>query len=66
MNKMKVRVNKYSSLIIILFPISLEHPSQEKNILFQDLVNWIQGKEEVEIVDLILRLREKLVRHSSR
>lgn len=28
---------------------------------FQDLVDWIQDKEEVEIVDLILRIREKLV-----
>lgn len=27
----------------------------------QDLAEWIQDKEEVEVVDLILRIREKLV-----
>ncbi len=30
MNKMKAGVNEYSSIFIILFPISLEHPLQEK------------------------------------
>ncbi len=29
-------------------------------LLLQDLVNWIQDKQEVEIVDLVLRIREKL------
>ena len=29
--------------------------------MLQNLVEWIQDKEEVEIVDLILRIKEKLV-----
>lgn len=29
--------------------------------VLQNLVEWIQDKEEVEIVDLILRIKEKLV-----
>ena len=29
--------------------------------MLQNLSEWIQDKEEVEIVDLILRIKEKLV-----
>lgn len=32
----------------------------------QDLVGWTKDKSEVEIVDLILKLREKLVSESMR
>ena len=33
---------------------------------FQDLLSWIQDKAEVEVVDLILRIKEKLVCTASR
>ena len=36
-------------------------PDENYQILFKDLMDWIRGKQEVEVVDLILRLREKLV-----
>lgn len=28
--------------------------------VFQDMVTWLEGKREVEVVDMVLRLREKL------
>jgi len=31
------------------------------SLLIQDLLTWTKDKSEVEIVDLILKLREKLV-----
>ncbi len=34
-------------------------------LFLQDLVNWIQDKQEVEIVDLVLRIREKIASASN-
>ena len=31
---------------------------------WQNVETWMQGKSEVEVVDLVLKLREKLVRGS--
>lgn len=29
-------------------------------MIFQDLTSWVQGKQEVELVDMVLRIRQKL------
>lgn len=31
---------------------------------FQDLKTWVQGKQEVEIVDMVLRIRQKLEKNN--
>lgn len=36
------------------------HASDEIYCNFQDLKVWVQGKQEVEVVDMILRIRHKL------
>lgn len=36
------------------------HSSDEIYCNFQDLKVWVQGKQEVEVVDMILRIRHKL------
>ena len=29
-------------------------------MILQDLTSWVQGKKEVELVDMVLRIRQKL------
>lgn len=35
--------------------------SSHNNFYLQDMLEWIKDKQEVEVVDLVLRLRSKLV-----
>ncbi|XP_011307173.1 protein DENND6A [Fopius arisanus] len=49
-------LSRYTELTLKLQALQLEALSQA------DLKNWVQDKEEVEVVDMILRIRQKLER----